>query len=276
MFKNRDVDVENDFGKEWKTYNQKNIDFDEIKELFNHYFKIFPFEKISKNSEGFDMGCGSGRWAQFIAPKVKKLNCIEPSQDALETAKLNLEKFLNCDFENGDIMTNSLKENSQDFGYSLGVIHHIPDPKLGLINCVKKLKKGAPFLLYLYFKFDNKPWWYKKIWEITDLLRKIISKMPFKLKLFITQIIAITLYFPLAKISYFSEIIGLNVKNYPLSSYRNTSLYTMKTDALDRFGTKLEKRFTKKEILEMMIESGLTDIRFSNNIPYWVAIGFKK
>ena len=50
----------------------------------------------------------------------------------------------------------------------------------------------------------------------------------------------------------------------------------MKTDALDRFGTRLEHRFTKKEILEMMEESGLTNIKFSNSIPFWVAVGVKK
>ena len=39
------------------------------------------------------MGCGSGRWAKFIAPKVKVLNCIEPSDKALKIAKQNLKKF---------------------------------------------------------------------------------------------------------------------------------------------------------------------------------------
>ena len=39
----------------------------------------------------------------------------------------------------------------------------------------------------------------------------------------------------------------LNVFNFPLSDYKNKSFYTMRTDALDRFGTKLEKRFSKKE-----------------------------
>ena len=32
------------------------------------------------------MGCGSGRWAQFVAPRVKKLFCIDPSE-AINVAK---------------------------------------------------------------------------------------------------------------------------------------------------------------------------------------------
>ena len=50
----------------------------------------------------------------------------------------------------------------------------------------------------------------------------------------------------------------------------------MATDSLDRFGTKLEKRFTKKEIKKMLSKVGFKDIKFSNNTPYWVAIAWKK
>ena len=49
----------------------------------------------------------------------------------------------------------------------------------------------------------------------------------------------------------------------------------MKTDALDRFGTKLEKRFTKTEISEMMKEADLKNIKFSDKSPFWVAVGEK-
>ena len=99
--------------------------------------------------------------------------------------------------------------------------------------------------------------------------------MPFKLKVLVTKTIAIFIYFPLAKSSYILEKIGFEVSNIPISSYRETSLYTMQTDALDRFGTKLEKRFTKLEILFMMENSGLGNITFRDKPPFWVAVGKK-
>ena len=34
---------------------------------------------------GFDMDCGSGRWAKLMAPRVGHLDCIDPST-ALEVA----------------------------------------------------------------------------------------------------------------------------------------------------------------------------------------------
>ena len=267
--------VTEDFGNEWKFYNQSSLSDKELFELFNNYFHSFPFNLINKNSIGFDMGCGSGRWSKLIAPKVKQLNCIDPSQLALEEAKRNLKTFDNCKFLNCGVIDNVLHNNSQDFGYCLGVLHHIIDTKEGLRNCTNKLKKGAPFLLYLYYKFDNKPLWFKSIWKASDFFRIFISRSPFKLKILLTTFIALFIYWPLARISYFIEKLGYDVSNMPISSYKDVSFYTMKTDALDRFGTKLEKRFTKIEILEMMKESDLKNIKFNDNPPYWVAIGEK-
>ena len=66
------------------------MDKQKLKENFNQYFNIFPWDKLREEAEGFDMGCGTGKWAQFVAPKVGTLNCIEPSH-AIEVAK---KKFL--------------------------------------------------------------------------------------------------------------------------------------------------------------------------------------
>tara|TARA_Y100000589_G_C26697565_1_gene444365 strand:+ start:83 stop:397 length:315 start_codon:yes stop_codon:yes gene_type:complete len=104
----------------------------------------------------------------------------------------------------------------------------------------------------------------------------MISNLPFKLKKYITKIIAFFIYLPLARLSLILELFGLNVKNIPLSYYRKSSFYTMQTDSLDRFGTKIEHRFTKDEIYTMMENSGLKNIKFSNTVPYWVAVGEKK
>ena len=73
----------------------------------------------------------------------------------------------------------------------------------------------------------------------------------------------------------FLMIILFNISNIPLSYYRNHTFYTMRTDSRDRFGTPLEKRFTKLQIKEMMKRSGLKDIHFSNNAPFWCVVGTK-
>ena len=60
-----------------------------------------------------------------------------------------------------------------------------------------------------------------------------------------------------------------------LSEYKDKSFYTMQTDALDRFGTQLEKRYSRKDIEEMLIQAGLEKIVFRNSEPFWCALGFK-
>ena len=70
-----------------------------------------------------------------------------------------------------------------------------------------------------------------------------------------------------------AERLGRDVTHFPLSAYRRSSFYTMRTDALDRFGTRLEQRFSRPEIEAMMIAAGLGEIVFRDDIPDWVACG---
>ena len=272
---NTEQKVIKDFGDEWSAYPQDNLEGDELNEIFKKYFSIFPQPFLNSESIGFDMGCGSGRWAKFIAPKVKKLTCIDPSSKSLDVAKKNLSEFSNCEFLKANAEEVPLKDNSQDFGYSLGVLHHVPDTLSALKNCSKKLRRGAPFLLYLYYKFDNRGLAFRILWYTSNFLRLIICNFPFRLKKVITDMIALLIYFPLAKLSYILDKTGVRVKSIPLSFYRNSSFYTMRTDSLDRFGTPLEKRFTKEEIRIMMKKAGFVKITFLEGEPYWVCLGYK-
>lgn len=61
---------------------------------------------------------------------------------------------------------------------------------------------------------------------------------------------------------------GLKVDSMPISEYRTRRFYIMRTDALDLFGIRLEKRFTKNQIQEMLDEVGLKNITFSKLILY--------
>ena len=274
MTQNVDANVVEGFGDEWSRFDQSELSADELAAMFDGYFHIFPWEKLPPDAVGFDLGCGSGRWARLVAPRVGNLHLIDPS-DALEVAKRNLAGQTNCDFHRATVDEIPLADQSCDFGYSLGVLHHIPDTEAGLRACVAKLKPGAPFLLYLYYRFDNRPLWFKAIWKASDVGRNVVSKLPHGARFAVSQAIAATVYFPLARTAKVIEKFGVDPTSLPLSQYRNNSFYTMRTDALDRFGTRLEKRFTKAEIRATMENCGLTDITFSDR-SFWTAVGYKK
>ena len=274
LSKNIDKNTVAGFGDEWTRFDQTGMSEQDSINFFNSYFSIFPWENISKNSIGFDLGCGSGRWAKHVAPRVKELHCIDPSV-AIDIARKNLQEHENCIFHKKDVDEMPLDDNSMDFGYSLGVLHHIPDTKLALKQCVRKIKPGSPMLIYLYYALENKPLWYSFLWRLSEFIRGFISKMPHGIRFILSQIMAIFVYWPLARLAKIAEIIGINSQNFPLSFYKNAKFYVMRTDALDRFGTQLEQRFTKKEIEMMMQESGLVNISFSKDEPYWCVVGFK-
>ena len=247
----------------------------EHNKVWESYFSIFPWQSLPEGAIGFDLGCGSGRWAALVAPKVGLLHCIDPS-DAIEVAKQNLKTHSNCFFHRASVDNIPLPDNSADFGYSLGVLHHIPDTLMGIQYCVNKLKKGAQLLIYLYYAFDNKPGWHKIIWKCSELVRHFVARTPYSLRYGITQVLAGAVYFPLARLALGLDKIGISPEWLPLSAYRTLCFYAMRTDALDRFGTRLEKRFTKEQIFQMLTKAGLQEIHFNKSIPYWCAVGIKK
>lgn len=263
------------FGDEWTHFDQSMLSDAERERMFGPYFSIFPWHILPQDAEGFDMGCGSGRWAKLVAPRVGRLNCIDASAEALGVARRNLANVGNVRFIEASANAAPLDVASQDFGYSLGVLHHIPDTATALKACVDLLKPKAPFLVYLYYRFDNRPLWFRLLWQASELFRAIIRRLPARLKFPVTDAIAITVYWPLARLSRLLGNLGLDTRHIPLQYYCDKSFYTMRTDCRDRFGTPLEQRFTRAEIKAMMGSAGLVDIVISDEEPFWCAVGIK-
>ncbi len=265
-----------DFGDEWEKFDNNNVTNKELKKIFNSYFDIFPKKLFNSRSIGIDLGSGSGRWAKYIIPKVRKLYLLEPSLKALKISKKRLQKYKNAEYLNIEIKELSLKNNSLNFAYSLGVIHHLEYPVKCFRIINKKLKKKSPFLVYLYHNFENHSKLYRLIWKLSEILRKFICKKSFFTKSILCEIIALLIYFPLAKISYFLNLLNIDVKNIPLSIYKDKSFYIMRNDALDRFGTKYEKRYSTESIISLFNRTGFNNIKVSTTEPYWCVIGYKK
>ena len=272
---NVDANVVRDFGLEWQRFDQSATPPEELERNFEAHFSLFPWNRLPEYSCGFDLGCGTGRWAQFVAPRVGQLHCIDPSE-AIDVAKAKLADQHNCVFHQADVDHLPFEDASMDFGYAIGVLHHVPDTAEGIKACASKLKPHAPLLLYLYYAFDNRPRWYRWLWSISNLLRRGISRLPHPVKRVTCDLIAGCVYFPLARGAWLAEKCGIPISHWPLAEgYRNAAFYTMRTDALDRFGTRLEQRFTKTQIRDMMLAAGLVDVQFREDLPYWCAIGYK-
>ena len=274
--KNLDDNVVKGFGDEWSRFSQGDMHVDERSQIFDDYFVNFPWGDLPPSSVGADIGCGSGRWASLVAPKVGGLICVDASHDALAVARETLENFENVSYEEMSVEELHVVHKNLDFAYSLGVLHHVPDTLGALKDISKSLKKGAPFLVYLYYSFDNRPFWYRLMWKLSEAVRRLVSVMPSKVRFLISDAIALTVYWPLARGAFVINKLGCSVSCLPLSYYRDKSLYVMRTDALDRFGTRLEKRFSKSQISDMLECAGFVDIKFSSTQPFWCALARKR
>ncbi len=272
---NADQKVIDDFGAEWARFDQTGLSEPEQRALFEDYFSVFPWAQLPSGAKGMDVGCGSGRWANMCAPRVGHLLLVDPAAAALNVAKHKLRQRNNVSFHHADVAHLPGQDGEFDFAYSLGVLHHVPDTTRAIQSISQKLKPGAPFLIYLYYALDNRPAWFRNLWRMSNVLREAIANSPRGLKHLMCEAIAATVYWPLARTAHFAERLGVDARHFPLYFYRDLSFYTMRTDALDRFGTTLEQRFSRPQIQTMLEDAGFVNIVFREGEPYWVALGIK-
>jgi ubiquinone/menaquinone biosynthesis C-methylase UbiE len=278
MTRNVDEKTAGGFGREWSTFTQgdRELTAELRARLFADYFAIFPWEALpAQGATGIDVGCGSGRWAALVAPRVARLHLVDVSAEALDVARANLADAANVSFHHAAIEDIPLPDGSLDFAYSLGVLHHVPDTARAIGDIARKLRPGAPLLVYLYYAFDNRPSWYRMIWQASTAVRVILSRSPYFLQIAVSQLIATLVYWPFARLARMLDAAGVLPASWPLSYYRDMSFYVMRTDAFDRFCTRLEQRFTRAQIETMLRAAGFEDIRFSPGMPFWCAVGFK-
>lgn len=272
---NSDEQTVRGFGDEWSRFTQEELEVGVRKRIFDDYFLLFEWDALPPNAVGADIGCGSGRWAQEVLPRVGHLVLIDASAEALDIAKINLKGKSNVTFINASVDAMPIKNSSLDFAYSLGVLHHVPDTEAAIAAVALKLKKGAQFLIYLYYAFDNRGFSYRCLWRISDGIRRVVSRLPHSLRYWVSQLIAVLVYWPLARMALVLDRLHILPEGWPLGYYRNKPLYVLRTDALDRFGTRLEQRFTRDQIKSMLADAGFVNIRFSDRAPYWCAIATK-
>lgn len=270
---NTDAHTVASFGEEWLKFN--GFDKKELELIFNEYFDLCTQKVLPENALVLDLGCGSGRWSACLANRVAQIEAVDPSKAIYAAAQVT-RHYHNIRLSQCSVSCLPFADNNFDFIFSLGVLHHIPDTQKAIIDCVKKLKPGAWLLIYLYYALDNRGFFYKLIFNISTLGRKLICKMPSKIKHLICDGIALFIYWPTVQAVRFFKF--LNFKFYtrmPLAYYINKSFFVMRNDALDRFGTPLEQRFTKIQIIGMLTSAGLNNIQFSEKAPYWHCIAQK-
>lgn len=269
---NIDTTVVKSFGDEWEKF--FHFSEEEISQIGKQYFDIIDERMVNKSTYGIDIGCGTGRWTKYLSSKIGFMEALDPSE-AIYSAEKLLGTSPNVRFSQASIDNIPFMDETFDFAMSIGVLHHVPDTTKAMRDCVKKVKIGGWFYTYLYYNLENRSIIHKILLTIVTGFRFIISRLPSFLKKMICDLIAITIYLPIiifGRLLKFSGFRSLAIK-LPLSFYQDKTFFIIRNDALDRFGTKLEQRFSKAEIQEIMKAAGLSNVVFSDKEPLYHAVG---
>ena len=277
---NLDQGVIDSFGHEWAAFDYGETDTSEALDAqFRAYCTPLELNQFDpKKSIAGDFGAGSGRWASRLIPYFSLIYALEPSDGASRILKNKFSGEAKIAVLQETVGANSIPLESLDLAMSLGVLHHIPDTGLAIKEVSRSIKPGGAFLCYLYYNLENKPTFYKFIFKAVNAVRKIISGLPQRIKQIVTSAIAAVIYWPLARLSKVLSKFGIETSNFPLHHYADMPFVMLANDALDRFGTSLEQRFSKAEITEMLgaADFDLTTLKFSEVEPFWTFAVNKK
>ncbi len=270
---NIDQGVIDSFGHEWATFHYGETETAEaLNTQFDAYCAPIDLSHFDpKKSIAADFGAGSGRWASRLIPFFSLVYALEPSDGASKVLKNKFAGEAKIVVLQETVGANSIPLESLDLAMSLGVLHHVPDTALAIKDVSLKIKPGGIFLCYLYYNLENKPTLYKLIFRCVNVVRKIVSGLPQKIKHFVTLVIAALVYWPLARFSKVLNRFRVNTSNIPLHHYADMPFVMLANDALDRFGTTLEQRFSKAEIIEMLsaADFDISTLKFSDIEPFW-------
>ena len=177
---NLDQGVIDGFGHEWAAFDYaENETTEALDAQFAAYCAPLDLEKFDPStSVAGDFGAGSGRWSSRLAPYFSLVYTLEPSDGASSVLRRKFTGDPKIVVLQETVGINSIPAASLDLAMSLGVLHHIPDTALAIKDVSRTIKPGGIFLCYLYYSLENKPAYYKLIFQGVNVVRRVISASP--------------------------------------------------------------------------------------------------
>ncbi|MGH8991758.1 MAG: class I SAM-dependent methyltransferase [Acidimicrobiia bacterium] len=253
--------IQDTFGREWTTYHRI---LPEHRPEFEAYFDLIDLPKLA-DAMVCDLGCGMGRHSWFLAPWCRRLVLVDFSE-AIFVARRNLAEVDHAIFVMADVTRLPFADDSFDFAFSLGVLHHLP---VDALDTVRALERLAPHLLiYLYYALDNRPAYFRALLRaVTAVRRRTAGIDSERARAVITQLIAYGVYGPLSRLGGAARRIGREAWVPLGEAYAGKSMPRIRQDVYDRFFTSIEQRVSREQILSL--ERDFSRVRIAESPPYW-------
>lgn len=231
--------------------------------------------KIASGKIGLDLGCGAGLDTYLLAkenPSIKIIG-IDISDGIYEARRIS-EKLNNVRIVKGSVTRIPLKDNTCDFVYSFGVLHHIHNYKEGLWEIKRVLKNKGSCFLYLYEDHSDNPIKFISL-KLASLVRKITIRLPeeivYGFSYFLSPLLFICFSLPAKFFRRFKCTLNLYEK-MPFN-FAETP-FSLAGDIYDRFSVPVEFRFNKAALLELFKEfafsnTGITKLEATAGWVVW-------
>jgi SAM-dependent methyltransferase len=241
------------FGYEWTHFN----DWRQSGETnFNDYFQGVDLASL-RDHVVLDAGCGMGRHARQIAPYASRVVAVDFSR-AIDQAARNVADRGNVDCVQADLLALPLADDSFDFVYSLGVLHHLADTERALAGLVRKVRPGGRLRVYLYWKRRG---WKGGVLAVVTAARRVTTRMPFGMLRAVCGALSVVLYAAVVLPYRMLSRIGVRAhEDWPLFVYAKYPFSVLYNDQFDRFSAPIEKRYDAADVKRLLESAGLATV----------------
>jgi SAM-dependent methyltransferase len=133
------------FGRQWNRYDVARDEEDEA--VFTVKTGTSPHDL--KGKLVLDAGCGGGRYARLVGRCGAKVVGVDLSA-AVEKAAALCGDLPGVAIVQADLLDLPLAEGAFDFAFSIGVLHHSPDPRKAFAQVAARVKPGGTLAVWLY------------------------------------------------------------------------------------------------------------------------------